>query len=400
MQPDPCANSPSPPRAALPFHKFLGKLLRLKKMKESKALWINLRAGAAGLDGPFLQEFNYPYAFLHMLERPAEDRPQMIMLVGDSYKRTSSKNIFGKHFKILSNDIKHEVHLRVLHEKPTTLVADCELHLLPRMETVLGGPLPGHLRRSLVKGFSQALDPIVLATRVYAQLLAPLSTLICIFADDFGGMNAVAEFLAGWLVGLAEPPDIPGARPRMVILRQWDEALRGEFNESMASRKFLGRLANHTNGRARNLKDGLTKEAFEVLLAKRFASLKVRALPPIGMAASPAWDSVCTRIFWDSERVQKLRLRERSAFSALHFETLFHAACEHFAEDVDRPFSFVRASRLQNPVSPDLSFHLHTFLRLAIPESIDFSVSIVSSALNLDSYPPGAHRRYYQPFRK
>jgi hypothetical protein len=79
-------------------------------------------------------------------------------------------------------------------------------------------------------------------------------------------------------------------------------------------------------------------------------------------------------------------------FSAAHFAAFFRSASAHFADSPNAPLDFVKASRMHNPVEPQLSKHLSNLLTQITSSSqlIEFAAPMVASTLFLDSYPPGA----------
>jgi hypothetical protein len=98
------------------------------------------------------------------------------------------------------------------------------------------------------------------------------------------------------------------------------------------------------------------------------------------------------RVLTDSNEVHDRRLKACYAFSARHFESLLHSACSHFADCVETPFNFIKASRMRNPVPKNLPVLFEKFLELAVKLNLKCSaLEIIGSALCLDSYPPEMH---------
>lgn len=93
------------------------------------------------------------------------------------------------------------------------------------------------------------------------------------------------------------------------------------------------------------------------------------------------------------EQVRQNRKDTRLLFSAAHFSALFKYACQHFAQTIQQPFNFIKASRTYNPVAPDFKQHISNFLRhVREPSKLtDFTVPIIASSFLFDNYPPGAH---------
>jgi hypothetical protein len=363
-------------------------------MAYSQTVWIDLVAGAVGLNGPFLQHFHRPFLYLGD-DLPNDAFPQMIVFIGDTSKRLSRKRIFG----LENNDYENRIHLHLLYKQPgPVLLADCELHLLSRMPTVRAGPIPGDRVQHLIRDVPRDANLPELATRVYTQLLSPFSTLICIFSDDFGGTTAVANFLATWLANKSPiTSDIPNfPRPRVLILKEWDIFKRGSFDEARAYKKFRWKLALRIRSTNKvNQGTSLADEELDIYIRKHFDSIKLQIFPPYsreGEAVSKTWASLQARILQDSEEIIEKRIATRTAFSITHFQALFQTACLRFAANSEAKFSFLQASRLTNPVPTDASAHLQTFLEHAKRKKLlKFAVQVISSTIALDCYPPDMH---------
>jgi len=99
--------------------------------------------------------------------------------------------------------------------------------------------------------------------------------------------------------------------------------------------------------------------------------------------------------------VQKSREDRQTLFSTTYFAAFLKYAYRHFLETVNKPFNFIRALRIYNPITPNLAEHLLNFLKYikSTNKLIEFAVLITASSLFLDSYPPKAYSKYY-PTRK
>jgi hypothetical protein len=350
-----------------------------------------------------MREYHVAYNAFHQLRFPDEQDPQMIMLIGDKSKTKAIRK-----FELsLDNDGNHKkIHLQLAPEntkaRSPILIADCELHNAPppskASHTIAGvehHPLVWHQHDS-----TEGFDALSLVYLVYARLISPISTLICFFADDLGGTTAVANLLASWLISLTyRSTDLPvSTYPRVLILTVDDSTL---FSEEKATLDFMKELEEETkarNGSFVQESNGL----LDALLRKQFGGLRVLALPndvasqeqSQSLKLDASWKSLRTRILQGSQRVQDRRRKAQVAFSANHFKAFFHLSCAHFAEDIITPFSFVKASRMANPVPEDFSSHIGNFLRDikgTLVESLAFP--IIASAMTLDGYPPEMHSK-------
>ena len=328
----------------------------------------------------------------------------MITLIGQNIKTLSMQRLrFGSRAQ---ESIRGEVHLRVdkdslEHESPV-LFADCELHNSSTINKVDAERCPGDIvRRPLIwhKNVSQGLDHVTLAHMVYSKLIAPFSTVICFFAEDFGGLPVVAEMLAFWLLSFSNrPSDLPPTtHPRVLILTQSDD--HSIFNEQDATKKFMlhvGRETERKNGILTGKVNGkLRKAELDKLLGEQFGGMRVLALPRLD-SAWRAWKLIKTRIFKDSNEIQARRKDAQVAFSTTHFQAFFKFATIHFCSDIVSPFSFIDASRVPNPVPAEIMSHIGLFLKQVDQRQVlNFAVPIIASALVFDSYPSGMHGKDY-----
>jgi len=99
--------------------------------------------------------------------------------------------------------------------------------------------------------------------------------------------------------------------------------------------------------------------------------------------------------------VWKSREDARTLFSITYFTTFLKYACKHFLETINKPFDFIRASRIYNPITPNIAEYLLNFLKYikSANELTEFTVLMTVFSLFLDSYLPKIHSKYY-PTRK
>lgn len=367
-------------------------------MSRLDSMWLSLRAGLGDL---FLQEHHRPYGILNRF--PQEQSSQMITLIGKQTKNLVMRKLwFGRDFQ---EAVEGEVHLRAnvetfSHVSPV-LFADCELHASYALPFVDSKRCPNDIvRRPMLwcRKSSQQLNAAELGQIFYAKVLAPLSTVICFFADDLGGLAAVAQILALWLLKVANSPsDLPPtANPRVLILIHWDSITT--FNEQSATRQFMLELGRELEGANRSLRSKvigkMKKSELDKLLASQFGGIRVIALPN-SKCTSRSWRPLKSRIETDSYEMQNRRIDARVAFSTKHFKVLFNAVCEHFSSDIVDPFSFIRATRIQYPIPVEFGSHITEFLKKVDDTQLfTFAVPIIASALVFDSYPPGMHSKF------
>jgi hypothetical protein len=145
------------------------------------------------------------------------------------------------------------------------------------------------------------------------------------------------------------------------------------------------------------LGEEITKDLSKLILAINIVALFLNSI----ISIDARYRRLKERLIDSLDQVRKSREDGRTLFSATHFAAFLKYAYRHFSETVDKPFDFIRASRIYNPVAPNLAEYLLNFLKhiKSTNELTEFIVLITASSLFLDSYPPKAHSKYY-PARK
>jgi len=357
--------------------------------------WLEL---GAWRDDVFLQEHQQPYLPLQMHPLAETQDPQMIALIGDGLKTSVAHLIFSalrntaSHGKIVLQEVTN-------NREPLLLVADCELHQAAVLNKLLARPVPGIINRHTFSWYPKLkeIPCSSLAHLVYSKLILPFSTVVCIFADDFGGVDDVARILAAWTFTLrVRSNELPfSTYACILILIKWDTRL-GFFDEKLELADFLKKLRRQVNfykSPDQQLKDpALSDLEWEQLLEQRLGKVAILPLPTSCFDRSALY-TVKKRILKESHTIQTYRARSQVAFLSCHFQSFFSLACDHFVNNLNEPFSFVQASRTANPVPAEFTFHISNFMALIPMKYRDpqFVVSIVASALYLDSFPCGAH---------
>ncbi|KAF1965189.1 FabD/lysophospholipase-like protein [Bimuria novae-zelandiae CBS 107.79] len=214
------------------------------------------------------------------------------------------------------------------------------------------------------------------AVDIYTHLLFPFTDVFCFFAADIGGFRQIARHLATWLER-GHSSTLPESTLPSVVIVTDKITPRAEIEEE-ARKAFLWMLREET------AKD----------LIKQILAIDIVALFPTGtMSIDARYRRVKERLMERSDQARNSREGTRTLFSVTHFAALFKYASGHFPDSLHKPFDFIRASRAQNLVAPDLDEHLSNFLKhiTSSDQLIEFAAPTIASALFLDSYPPDAH---------
>jgi hypothetical protein len=320
------------------------------------------------------------------IHNPNIRQPSLLVLIGNAAKSTALRELFGvkRVRRFRTKRSAGEIHLHLdpsttFHGRPI-LIADTNLPSQTLRAKSATADKCHDTTRRIVRCHTGSpgvsLDDI--AVSVYTRLLFPFVDVFCFFSADLGGFKQIARHVAAWLEKGSSSTLPKCTYPRVIIVI--DKIPPGAGMEKEARKGFLWLLEEET-----------TKDPFD-----QISAIDIVALFPAGTMSDEArYRLLKERLMDGSDQVRKGREDTRLSFSATHFGALFKYASEHFAETIDQPFNFIKASRTCNPIAPDLEDHLSTFLKHAtnLSELTEFVVPIIASSFFLDNYPPDAHSK-------
>ncbi|KAK3935780.1 patatin-like phospholipase-like protein [Diplogelasinospora grovesii] len=182
---------------------------------------------------------------------------------------------------------------------------------------------------------------------IYSELLFALTNVFCFVYHHASDLNNIVQYLASW-VEARKPSAVQCIPPEIVII--------------ITKEGLLSNLARSST------------EQF-------FSGLSFITVRKNELISSKGRSQLLSHLYKASSRVRHKRADRRLLFSAKHFIAFSKIAFNHLL--LPEPFKFIKASRLQNPVAPDLAEHLTNFLNLV--------KSTIASSFILDHYPPGMH---------
>lgn len=327
---------------------------------------------------------------------PERQPPQLITLIGSKTKSIFSNLLFSlepvlDHAKVLlrrASDISGN---------SPVLIADAELHYSKILAHETGGAAVTQHSLDWNCNSTQPIEPNVLAHLVYAKVLFPFSTVICLFAKDFGTMEQIADILSFWLM-ILQSPSSRSRFTRVLILEDLNDTTC--FDERLSMTNFIHKLRSCLSTKTSKLgslgNDSISDIEFEKLLNESFFEIRILPIPRHENQINPGQLSrLKARIFQESRNAYDFRKTAQMNVSAKHFRGFIHYACRHFSQSLTTPFNFIRASRIPNPV-PDFGDNIIAFHKLVPAEHFNIIPSIIASALRLDSFPPGAHSELFR----
>ena len=304
------------------------------------------------------------------LRSPVHQYPQIVACMGGEEKRHAVAHLFHKSTHLLEPRPHGlaELHVDVSRSDlnhPVFFVDCAPAATLP----VRKDHCKCHEKKSSVQT-AGAGSQCSTENTVLTRLIFPFLDAICIFADDFNGLDAVLAHLEEWTAGEVAATLPWKVRPRVSIV-----TFAPLTSEALREQKVF-------NSRLRAIKS-----------RRHFSSVRlVRFWPrstPVGR-----YKAVEQLLLHDELGTARVRRKsERFLFAAHHLPFLFSQALLHVGRTSDRPFDFIAASRALRPLPPDYADQLSAFLRLAVEKSLPFEViaSIVASSIVMDAYPPTHH---------
>lgn len=354
----------------------------------SRGLWIELTHCP---NAPALIE--HAQAYLELAIPNADQIPMTIAMIGHRSKSKILHQIFHK------NTIEHTRTgtIRLICDPLTRkqpfplVVADCELHNASHESSLLRCGEAVH--RTLVWADTE-IDPLALQTvvwRLYARLLAPMAHVVCLFAADMRGLRGVGKQLATW-AALPRASDLPcAALPKLIVVV---ETTSNTYDTKMAEQRLLTYITRQSCP----VQTSDTGQRLGLDLARHFQELRVIALRKNSTDEPPQFNGFThfrRQLLREASQVQQQRHRHQYAFKSAHYKAFFSLLCQHFStSSTGSPFKFARASRTHNALPAQMSLHFRELLNLQSSEkSVNLTaVPLLSSAMVLDSSPPGTHR--------
>lgn len=203
----------------------------------------------------------------------------------------------------------------------------------------------------------------------YARFILPFVDVLCLFADDLGGLAKVHEALQAWIDTRTQNPVTGGTRPQIVVVQ----------SAASEAESFLRDVVDHPQ----------YSQCF------RGEPLLLNLCGRQTLSAGVRFEPLRTTIVEQLQLARNVRVQQRLLFSAVHLNALINAVIRHQARPSGATFDVVLATRRGNEVDDALGQHLATFHGIATnakwpePETVSF----IASALLLDAYPPQMHRK-------
>jgi hypothetical protein len=230
-------------------------------------------------------------------------------------------------------------------------VLNCQLHLAPSAAADYGNPASPYREIALSRRVPQPPTQEELAYfcfELYWDVLAPFSDVIVIFVPGVGP-SRTADILQRWR---SSPVTVSRFSPHILIVTEEN-------------------------------KDPYLEKVLRIFIGDPQSKLKVSKLT--------RKSELLSAISSLAEQSNGSRKRLGLNFAQQHRSFLVQTSLEHFCDNLLLP-DFVTASRFTNPVPRSTELHLQRLVK-PFDSRISELTRLVASALVLDAFPPGMHRK-------
>jgi len=341
--------------------------------------WLELLEGKGG---PLLSHGWRLSQIFRDLPKPTEQTPQITLFLGRTLKDKALRALCDSNFRHQRRQrgINIRADNRTLHSLQPRLFADSDPTTLT-LQPAYSSPRICH--RDEVIPINQLPLDYSLYDLVFARLLFMFVEVICIFAEDVGGLDEVYRMLSLWTtIGTASslPCDI---RPRVLIVVNGDNP--SITHRVLEENCFLSDL-----------------QAQYSSLHKTFRDIRFSPLPSDELSAEARFLSLSADISRQLHDARFTRLRHQAMFCAAHMAEFFKLAARNLSNTSLGQFNFVAFSREENPLDGAFRSHLLNFLNIGAKTKIPYGglASHIASALLMDAYPPGMHGWYSHTHEK
>ncbi|OJD25605.1 hypothetical protein ACJ73_03030 [Blastomyces percursus] len=202
--------------------------------------------------------------------------------------------------------------------------------------------------------------PHTLIDILFARLLFLFTDVVLLFSHDFASLEDVMARLRAWASFGSASTLSSTVRPRVMLIIPED-----------TPEDLLMLLLEQQN---------TVKEIFH--------SIEVFRWDPDGLPMT--YKHLKNSILGQADDMLEVRRFNNCLFSATHLEGFYHRALHHTAQFVDRPFDFIKATRLGSEVGEDFVEHVLDFLKQGLELKVPYVhlTAFIASCILMDAYPP------------
>lgn len=301
------------------------------------------------------------------LTHPARQFPQIVVCIGRGKKTELSGGAFPTHTLFDASSPEKLLSIAADNSQASCdrpiFVADCTLDapLLTKKD------LPKcHETKSSTEAWG--LQPSDFVDVVMTRLVFPFTDLVCLFAEDFGGLDATVDRLEAWCTRGRATTLPRQALPRACVV------ISGPLTPEV------------------QIQDEACHARLETLKChNHFSNVRLLRLHD---EVSPGSHAILREVFEDELRTVRTAKEDHLVcFGARHLSGFFSEAVSHLLTGDSDHFGFIAHSRTHRPVPPRYPEQIGLLLALREKHSLPFEVivTLISSCLLMDAYPSSCH---------
>ena len=341
--------------------------------------WLELIEGDAG---PHISYGWRLERLIKELPSAAEQYPQLTFFVGRRCKNEALRQFCNGKFRPRSRNRLNTINLHLApnsvnsHHPQFFADWDSTRHdILPAVNS----PKTCH-REEVIPVNWPLSSPWEPCDLILMRILFQFCDVICIFADDIGGVEKTSLLLNTWAtIGLSSglPRHI---RPRLIVVM--GGANRPSVTQEVLEEDDLIFNICHPDNKS--------------LFFSSFASITISRLPRNEAVTKNRYRQLSDDVAHELHEARVARDTSRLSFSAVHLNALFEDALRELAIDMLGAFDPLVSSRKGNPLNGSLVSHLLGFLKQGTRLHIPYEglTSYVASAILMDAYPPLMHGNF------
>lgn len=210
-----------------------------------------------------------------------------------------------------------------------------------------------------------------------ARLVFLFADVICIFADDVGGLAGAGGHLLAWSRCGSASSLRSQVRPRVIVVTSEPRSAATQL-----------------------LEESITALSVTADFIATFSAMRIEYVEQCGSSAVRY--QPLRRLLRQDEvpHARKIRQRSRMLFSARHLSWLFPHAVAHFCRSFEDTFDFVQCFSDCGHQQSNLLYHASTFINQSMERKVPYDAvaSVIASSILLDAYPQGTHSESPQAF--
>jgi hypothetical protein len=317
----------------------------------------------------FLEETGRLEQVISEMPNPCQQRPRVVHFIGKRLKHQALRNVFPL------NNIERRYERDNINLRADTASLGSDSPLI----FVDSNPFANYHHRqpalcheSTFHSVKWNSEPHNIIDILYSRLFFMFCDVVCLFADDFPSLEVLTLRLLSW-VEISTSSDLPlSTRPRLMIIVSEDGPISHARLEEFAMTIY---------------------SALEGKSSNTFSKVKIFRLAGEYLSPIARFQRLRDEIRNESHESQSIKQMGRCLFSTVHLNGFFHHAVVHTVSTKHSQFSFLLASRKDNPVPTDYKSHIKTFLGLAISHKLSYEsiASFIASSILMNAFPPRMH---------